>query len=57
MNPYVFALMLALPATLLGLVVLLGIAAQLERQLDRSVRPAHLRTATQRVRVLPAQRH
>ena len=49
--------MLALPATLLGLVVLLGITTQLERQLNRSVRPAHLRTATPRVRALPGSRH
>lgn len=51
----VFALMLALPATLLGLVVLLVVAAQLERQLDTSVRPARLATRTRRVRVSSAQ--
>lgn len=47
----VFALMLALPATLIGLVALLAITSGLERQLAASVRPAHLRASQRRVPV------
>jgi len=42
-DQYVLALILALPATLLGLVVLLAITSGLERSIQRSVRPAHVR--------------
>ena len=42
--------MLALPATLIGLVLLLAITSGLERQLAASIRPAHLRANQRRVR-------
>lgn len=47
--------MLTVPATLLGLVVLLVVTSQLERQLSRSVRAAEVRTSTPRVRVSSSQ--
>ncbi|HUR48810.1 MAG TPA: hypothetical protein VMY88_04655 [Acidimicrobiales bacterium] len=43
------ALMLTLPATLIGLVALLAITSGLERQLTRSVRPAPVRTGVKRL--------
>ena len=39
----VIALMLALPATLIGLVALLAITSGLERRLAQSIRPAPVR--------------
>ena len=50
-EPNVFALMLALPATLIGLVALLAITSGLERQLARTMRPAHVRSDHGRVPV------
>ena len=54
--PNVFALMLALPATLIGLVVLLTITSGLERQLAQSMRPAHVRANQRRLPVPAAKR-
>lgn len=52
----VLALILALPATLIGLVVLLAITSGLERQLTRSVRPAPVRTGPPRLPVPASKR-
>lgn len=55
-EPNVFALMLALPGTLIGLVVLLAITSGLERQLAQTMRPAHVRANERRLPVSAAKR-
>ena len=48
--------MLALPATLIGLVVLLAITSGLERQLAQTMRPAHVRSDHRRLPVSATRR-